>query len=160
MMITARHRNVAATAAIAIIGLSLVILGWIVLPTQQGLVALAVLVILGVLPFRKRPPARDETGRRIRATTIVNSALAVGLVAVPIGVAAVGLTGGRSAAPVIVGVAIAGFGLLVFALYSFVWFAIQRATLAATIAIAVAGVVTAWLALPAILDQLAGRNPF
>jgi hypothetical protein len=160
MMITARHRNVAATAAIAIIGLSLVILGWIVLPTQQGLVALTVLVILGGLAVWKRPPTRDETGRRIRATMIVNSALAVGIVAIPIGLAAVGLLGGQSAAPLIVGIGLAGFGLLASSLYSFVWVATKRATLAAVLALSGAGVVSAWLALPAILDQLAGRNPF
>ena len=159
-MTTARNRTVAGAAGIAIIGLGLAILAWLALPTQQGLVALTVLVILGVLAFGKRPPTRDETGRRIRATTIVNSALAVGIVAVPIGIAAVGLTGGQSVAPAIVGIAIGGFGLLAFGLYSFVWVVTKRATLAAAIAMAVAGVVTAWLALPAILDQLGGRNPF
>jgi asparagine N-glycosylation enzyme membrane subunit Stt3 len=160
MMITGKDRNVAGTAAISIIGLGLAILAWVALPTQQGFVALTILVILGGLAVRTRPPSRDETGRRVRATTIVNSALAVGIAAIPIGIAAVGLLGGQSVAPVIVGIGLAGFGLLAFALYSFAFVATRRSTLAATVALSVAGVVSAWLALPAFLDQLAGRNPF
>jgi asparagine N-glycosylation enzyme membrane subunit Stt3 len=160
MMITGKDRNVAGTAAISIIGLGLAILAWVALPTQQGFVALTILVILGGLAVRTCPPSRDETGRRVRATTIVNSALAVGIAAIPIGIAAVGLLGGQSVAPVIVGIGLAGFGLLAFALYSFAFVATRRSTLAATVALSVAGVVSAWLALPAFLDQLAGRNPF
>jgi len=160
MMITAKNRTVAGIAAIAVVGVGLAILAWVALPTQQGFVVLIVIVILGGLAVRKRPPARDATGRRIRSTTIVNSALAVGIVAIPIGLACVGLLGGQSAAPLIVGIGLAGFGLLAFTLYSFVWVATKRATLAAAIALAVAGVATTWLAFPAILDQLAGRNPF
>jgi asparagine N-glycosylation enzyme membrane subunit Stt3 len=160
MMITAKDRNVVGTAAMAIIGLGLAILAWVALPTQQGLVALTVLVILGVLAIRRRPPARDGTGRRMRSTTIVNSALALGIVAVPIGIAAVGLLGGQSAAPLIVGIGLAGFGLMAFALYSFVWVATKRASVAAAVALSVAGVVSAWLVLPALFDQVAGRNPF
>jgi hypothetical protein len=160
MMITARDRTLAGAAGIAIIGLGLAILAWVALPTQQGLVALAVLVILGVLAVRQRPPTRDETGRRLRSTTIVNSALAIGIASIPVGVAAVGLLGGQSAAPLIVGIGLAGFGLLAFSLYSFVWVATKRATLAAALALSGAGVVSAWLALPAFFDQLIGRNPF
>ena len=160
MMTIAKDRNVAGTAAIAIIGLGLAILAWVALPTQQGFVALTVLVILGALAVRKRPPTRDEAGQRIRSTTIVNSVALIGIAAIPVGVAGIGLVGGRSAAPVIVGIGVAGFGLIAFALYSFIWLATRRTTLAAAIALTVAGVVSAWLALPAFLDQLAGRNPF
>jgi asparagine N-glycosylation enzyme membrane subunit Stt3 len=160
MMITAKDRNVAGTAAIAIIGLGLAILAWVALPTQQGFVALTVLVVLGGVAVRKRPPTRDETGRRIRSTTIVNSVALIGIAAIPVGVAGIGLVGGQSAAPVIVGIGVAGFGLIAFAVYSFIWVATKRTTFAAAIALSVAGLVSVWLVLPAFLDQLAGRNPF
>jgi heme/copper-type cytochrome/quinol oxidase subunit 4 len=106
------------------------------------------------------PPTRDATGRRLRSTTVVNSVMAVGIAAIPIGIAAIGLVGGRSAATVVLGIGFAEFGLIAFALYSFVWVATRRATLAATVALIVAGIVAILLALPAFLDQLAGRNPF
>jgi asparagine N-glycosylation enzyme membrane subunit Stt3 len=160
MTITAKHRNVAGTAAIAIIGLGLAILAWVALPTRQGFVALTVLVVLGGVAVRKRPPTRDETGRRIRSTTIVNSVALIGIAAIPVGFAGIGLVGGQSAAPVIVGIGVAGFRLIAFAVYSFIWVATKRTTFAAAIALSVAGLVSVWLVLPAFLDQLAGRNPF
>jgi hypothetical protein len=159
-MITAKRRSVALTGAMAVIVVGLAILAWVALPTQQGFVALAVLVIIGGLAVRKRPPTRDAAGRRIRATTVVNSVTAVGIAAIPLGVAAVGLVGGQSAATVVLGIGFAEFGLIAFALYSFVWVVTRRTTIAATVALSVAGIVSVWLALPAFFDQLAGRNPF
>jgi hypothetical protein len=148
------------TGTIAIIAVGMAILAWVALPTQQGFVALAILAILGALAVRKRPPTRDATGRRLRSTTVVNSVMVVGIAAIPIGIATIGLVGGQSAATVVLGIGFAEFGLIAFALYSFVWVATRRATLAATVALIVAGIVSILLALPAFLDQLAGRNPF
>lgn len=117
--------------------------------------------VVGALALWKRPPTMDATGRRVRPTTVVNAAAGIGIVAVPIGVAAVGLVPrGQSAATVVLGIGFAIFGFIAFALYSFVWAGTKRATLAATVALAVAGIVALWLAVPALLDQLAGRNPF
>jgi hypothetical protein len=148
------------TGAIAIVAVGLAIAAWVALPTQQGFVALAVILVLGVLAVMNRPPTRDATGRRLRSTTVVNSVLVIGLAAIPIGIAAIGLTGGRSAAPIALGIGFAEFGLIAFALYSLVWAATRRTTLAAALALIVAGIVWFLLALPAFLDQLAGRNPF
>ena len=156
-MVLTRSRR---TGMIAIIAVGLASLAWIALPTQQGFVALAILVVVGALAIRNRPPTRDATGRRLRPTTVVNSVMAVGIAAIPIGIAVVSLTGGRSAAPVVLGIGVAEFGLIAFALYSFVWVATERATLAAAVALIVAGITSMLLAFPAFLDQLAGRNPF
>jgi hypothetical protein len=134
--------------------------GWVALPTQQGIVALAVLVLVGSVAIVNRPPARDATGRPVRPTLIVNALLGVGLSAIPLAFAVAGVTGGRTAAPIVVGIAIALFGSLAFALYSFIWIAIQRATPAGALAITTAGFVSIALTLPRLLDQLAGRNPF
>ena len=60
----------------------------------------------------------------------------------------------------VLGIGFAAFGLAAFALYSFVWVATKRATLAATVALTVAGTAALMFAVPAFLDQLAGRNPF
>jgi hypothetical protein len=60
----------------------------------------------------------------------------------------------------VLGIGVAEFGLLSFALYSFAFVATKRPAFGATIALTVAGVISAWLALPAFFDQLAGRNPF
>ena len=92
------------------------------------------------------------------STTVVNTVLAAGIVAIPI--AGVDLAGGQSAATVVLGIGFAEFGLGAFALYSFAWALTKRATPAATVALAVAGVVAIWFTGPAFLDQLAGRNPF
>jgi hypothetical protein len=160
-MITAGRRDAVLVGGLGIIGGGLTILAWVALPTQQGFVALAVLAIVGALAVWKRPPTRDTTGRRIRPTTIVNALTAVGIAAIPIGIIAVGLTAhDQNAASVVVGIGFAVFGLVGFALYSFVWAVTRRATLAATVALTVAGIVALWLAVPAFLDQLAGRNPF
>jgi hypothetical protein len=145
-------------AAVAALGVAAV--AWFALPTQQGYVALAGLVACGGLAIRRRPPARDATGRRLLPTTIVQAALAVGIAAIPVGLLGVGLVGGRSAAPVVLGIGVAGFGLGAFALYSLTWALTRRAALAATLALAAAGVGAAWLTVPAVLDQLAGRDPF
>jgi hypothetical protein len=144
----------------AIIAVGLAILAWVALPTQQGFVALAVLAVIGALAVWKRPPTRDTTGRRLRPTTIVNAVAAVGIAAIPAGFLAVGLVGGRNAATVVLGIGLAEFGFVAFALYSFVWAVTRRATLAATAALTGAGIVAVWFAGPAFLDQLAGRNPF
>jgi hypothetical protein len=159
-MTTATRRSVALTGMIAIIAVGLATLAWVALPTQQGFVALAIIAIVGALAVWKRPPTRDATGRRLRPTTVVNAVTAVGIVAIPIGIAAVGPVGGQTAATVVLGIGFAEFGLVAFALYSFVWAMTKRATLAATVALAVAGIVAIWLTVPAFLDQLAGRNPF
>lgn len=159
-MTTAAGRNVALTGLIGIVVVGLASLARVALPTQQGFVALAMIAIVGALAIWKRPPIRDETGHRLRPTTVVNTVLAIGIVAIPIGIAGVGLAGGRSAAPVILGIGFAAFGLGAFALYSLAWAVTKRATLAATIALTVAGVAAMWFTVPAILDQLAGRNPF
>ncbi len=159
-MTTATRRSLALTGLIGIVVVGLAILGWVALPTQQGFVVLAFIATVGVLAIWKRPPNMDETGRRLRPTTVVNTALAVGIGAIPIGIAGVGLVGGRSAAPLILGIGFAAFGLGAFVLYSIVWALTKRVTLAATVALAVAGVAAVWLTAPAILDQLAGRNPF
>lgn len=157
----ATRRSVALIGIVATVGVGLTILAWVNLPTQQGLVALAVLAIVGALAIWKRPPTRDATGRRLRPTTVVNAVTGVGIAAIPIGIVAVGLVaGGGSAATVVLGIGLAVFGLLAFALYSLVWAATKRVTLAATVALAVAGVVALWFTVPAFLDQLAGRNPF
>jgi hypothetical protein len=63
---------------------------WVARPTQQGFVALAVLATAGALAVWKRPAVRDATGRRLRPTTVVNAVLAIGIVAIPIGIAGVG----------------------------------------------------------------------
>ena len=118
------------------------------------------IAMVGALAVWKRPPIKDQTGRTLRPTTVVNTVVAVGIVAIPIGIAGVGLTGGQSAATVVLGIGFAGFGLGAFALYSFAWALPKRATLAATVILAIAGVVAIWLTGPAFLDQLAGRNPF
>ena len=145
---------------IAIVAVGLAILAWVALPTQQGLVALAVIVVLGVLAVMNRPPTRDASGRRLRSTSAVNSVLAIGIAAVPIGIMAIGLVGNQTAAPAVLGIGLAEFGLVAFALYSFVWVATKRTTLAAAVALIVAGIVFISFGLPAFLDQLAGRNPF
>jgi len=41
-----------------------------------------------------------------------------------------------------------------------VWMATKRATLAAVVALMIGAVIALWFAVPAFLDQLAGRNPF
>jgi membrane-bound metal-dependent hydrolase YbcI (DUF457 family) len=158
--IPARRRNAALAGMIAIILAGLATVAWVALPTQQGFVALAVIIIVGALAIWKRPPTRDATGRRIRPTTVVNTVLAVGMIAIPIGIAAVGLIGGRSAAPLVLGIGFAEFGFEVFALYSLAWAVTRRAKLAASLALVVAGIAATWLSVPAFLDQLAGRNPF
>src|SRR6266849_4793101 len=126
---------------IAIIAVGLAILAWVALPTQQGFVALTVLIVVGALAVWKRPPARDTTGRRLRPTTVVNAVTAVGIAAIPIGVLAVGLVGGQSAATVVLGIGMAEFGCIAFALYSLVWAVTRQATLAATAALTGAGIV-------------------
>lgn len=158
-MTTATRRDIAVTGMIGIVVLGLATLGWVALPTQQGFVVLAVIATVGALATWKRPPLRDETGRRLRPTTLVNTVFAVGIGAIPIGMAGVALVGGRSAAPVILGIGFAAFGLAAFGIYSIVWAMTKRATLAATIALTLAGVAAVWITAPAILDQLAGRNP-
>jgi hypothetical protein len=159
-MTMATPRNVAVSAMIGVVVVGLATLAWVALPTQQGFVALAMLATAGALAVWKRPPVRDATGRRLRPTTVVNAALAIGIVAIPIGIAGVGLVGGRSAATVVLGIGFSAFGLGAFGLYSLAWALAKRATLAATVALAVAGVVAVWLTASAFLDQLAGRNPF
>jgi hypothetical protein len=156
-VIATLRRDLSLTA----VAVAISVLGWAALPTQQGFVALADLVIVGVLAVRYRPPTRDATTRRLRPTTLVNAITAIGIAAVPIGVLAVGpLAGGRHAATVVLGVGFAVFGILGFALYSFAWVATRRPTLAATVALVISGAVALWLAVPAFLDQIAGRNPF
>jgi hypothetical protein len=154
------RRNVGLTATIAIIAVGLAILAWVALPTQQGFVALAVLAIVGALAVWKRPPSRDATGRRLRSTTVVNAVTAIGIAAIPIGIAAVGLVGGRNASTVVLGIGFAAFGLVAFALYSVVWAVTRRGTLAATVALTAAGIGALWFTAPTFLDQLAGRGPF
>jgi len=136
------------------------VVGWVGMPTQQGIVATAVLALVAAVAIVNRPPARHATGRRVGPTVIVNALLGVGVSAIPLGFVVVGLTGGRSALPIVVGIAIALFGSLAFALYSFLWVATARATLAATLAITTAGLASIALMLPGLLDQVAGRNPF
>ncbi len=155
-----RRRHVALTRTIAIIAVGLAMLAWVALPTQQGFVALAVLAVVGALAVWKRPPTRDAAGRRSRPTTVVNAVLAIGIVAIPIGIAAVGLVSGRNAATVVLGIGLAEFGLVAFVLYSFAWAVTKRATLSATVALTISAIVSISLAGPAFLDQLAGRNPF
>ena len=154
------HRNTAIKVIVALAVVVLAIAAWVALPTQQGFVALVILAIVGALAVWKRPPTRDATGRRRRPTTVVNAVTAFGIAALPIGILAVGLAGGRSAAPVVLGIGLTVFGLVAFALYSLAWAATRRAALAATVALIVAGFAALWLAGPAFLDQLAGRNPF
>ena len=148
------------TATLAIVASGLAILGWIALPTQQGVVVLAIIAIVGVQAVRMRPPAREATGRRLRPTTVVNSILALGIAAIPGSLVVTGLSGGRTAAPIVLGIGLAAFGVIAFAVYSFAWAATHRATPAAILAVTVAGIVSSWLVLPGFLDQLAGRNPF
>ena len=138
----------------------LAIVAWIALPTQQGFVALAVIVVVGLLAVWNRPPMRDATGSLVRPTLVVRTALVVGLIAIPVGIAGVGLIGGRSAAPVVLAIGVAEFGLGALVLDTFAWVVARRATLAAIVAVVVAGIAAAWFTLPAFLDQLAGRNPF
>jgi hypothetical protein len=121
---------------------------------------LAVLIAVVAVAVWTRPPTRDATGRQIRPTLVVNAVLALGLIAIPLGIAAAGLFGGRSAAPLVLGIGLAEFGLGAFVLDSFAWALTKRATLAATVALVVAGIGAGWLSIPAFLDQLAGRNPF
>ena len=153
-------RKEVSVGIVAIVWVGLVIVGWFALPTQQGPVALTVLAVAGGLASWKRPPTTDATGRRGRPTTVVNAVAGVGLAAVPIGIVAVGLTGGRSAATVVLGIGFAVFGFVAFALYSAVWVGTKRTTLAATVALIIAGLVSLACAVPPVLDQLAGRNPF
>jgi hypothetical protein len=148
------------TGLTAIITAGLAIVAWVALPTEQGFVALAVIIVVGALAIWNRPPARDATGRRIRPTTVVNAILVLGMVAIPFGIAGVGLAGGRSAAPLILGIGFAVFALGAFPLYSFAWAVTKRPLLAATVALVVAGIAAASFSVPAFLDQLAGRNPF
>ena len=159
-MTLAPRARVAFLAAIALVGAGLVALAWFALPTQQGFVALAVIATAGAMAVWRRPPAADASGRRLRPTSIVNAALVIGIGAIPIGLAGAGLTGGRSAATVVLGIGFAVFGLGAFALYSLTWALTKRAAPAAAMALAVAGAVAVWLTAPAFLDQLAGRNPF
>jgi hypothetical protein len=159
-MTLVKRSRTALTGLTAIIAAAVATLAWVALPTQQGFVALAVLIVVGALAVWNRPPMRDATGRRIRATTVVNSALIVGLIAIPIGIAVVGLSGGRSAAPLVAGIGFTEFGLAAFVLYSFAWAVTKRPPLAATLALVVAGIAAAWFSVPAFFDQLAGHNPF
>jgi hypothetical protein len=152
--------NPAVIVATAVLAIGAAAVAWAALPTQQGFVALAVLLAGGVLAIRRRPPARDPSGRRLLPTTVVHAALTAGIVAIPIGLVAVGLTGGRSAVPLVIGIGVAAFGAGAFALDSLIWALTRRATLAAMLALAVAAMGAAWLTVPAVLDQLAGRDPF
>src|SRR5258708_7562273 len=106
---TKRSREV-LTGLTAIVTAGLATVAWVALPTQQGFVALAVIIVVGALAIWNRPPARDATGRRIRPTTVVNTVLVLGMLAIPIGIAGVGLAGGRSAAPLVLGIGFAVFG--------------------------------------------------
>lgn len=160
-MTVAARRDLALFGGLGLIGGALTIVTWVALPTQQGFVALTVLASVGALAVWKRPPTRDTAGRRLRPTTIVNVLTAVGIAAIPIGFIAVGVMAHyQNAASVVIGVGFAVFGLVAFALYSFLWTVTRRAVLAATVALMVAGIVALWIAVPAVLDQLAGRNPF
>ena len=143
------------------LGAALTVGAWVALPSQQGFVALAVLVCVGILAVWKRPPTRDRTGRRVRATSIVNGVTVMGLTAFPIGVVAVGPIGGnQNAATVVLGVGFAVLGTVAFALHAGLWRTTRRAPLSAAIALIVGAIVAVWFAAPALLDQLAGRNPF
>lgn len=146
---------------VAILPVPLTIIAWNALPTQQGFVALAAIVVAGAWAFWRRPPTRDPAGRRIRASRIVNTATAVGIAGIPIGYVAVfAIAGGRHGAPLILGIGMAVFGAIAFAVYSLVWMATRRANLAAVVALTIGAVIALWFAVPAFLDQLAGRNPF
>ncbi len=72
----------------------------------------------------------------------------------------IAIAGGRHGAPLILGIGMAVFGAIAFALYSLVWTATKRSTLAAVVALTIGAVIALWFAVPAFLDQLAGRNPF
>lgn len=87
----AKPRSDVLSGMIAITTAGVAIRAWVALPTQQGFVALAVLIIVGAVAVWKRPPIRDATGRPIRLTTVVNAVLVVGIFAIPVGIAAVGL---------------------------------------------------------------------
>jgi len=146
---------------VAILAVPLTMIAWNALPNDQGFVALTAIIGAGAWAFWRRPPTRDPAGRRIRATTIVNTATAVGIAALPIGYVAVfAIAGGRHGAPLILGIGCLVFGALAFALYSLVWMATKRATLAAVVAMTIGAVIALWFSTPAFLDQLAGRNPF
>jgi hypothetical protein len=159
-MTLAKRSRTALTGITAIIAAAAAALAWVALPTQQGFVALAVIIVVGALAIRNRPPARDVSGRGIRSTTVVNTVLVLGMVAIPVGIAAVGLAGGRSAAPLVAGIGFAEFGLAAFVLYSLAWAVTKRPPLAASLALVLAGIAAASFSVPAFLDQLAGRNPF
>lgn len=147
--------------AVAILSVPLTLIAWNALPTQQGFVVLAVIVAVGAWAYWRRPPTRDPVGRRIRATTIVNTVTAIGIAGIPVGFLAVSVVaGGRHAAPLIVGIGMTVFGAIAFAAYSLVWTATKRANLAAVVALTLGAGIALWFATPAFLDQLAGRNPF
>jgi hypothetical protein len=159
-MTMAQRRSAALIGLTAIIAAGLATLSWVALPTQQGFVVLAVLIVVGAIAVWKRPPRKDAAGGLIRPTAVVNGALVAAIIAIPIGIVAVGLAGGRSAAPLVAGIGVAEFGLGAFVLYSLAWAMTKRATLAAILAFGLAGIAAVWLSVPAFLDQLAGRNPF
>ena len=146
---------------VAILPVPLTIIAWNALPNEQGFVALAAIVVAGAWAFWRRPPTRNPAGRRILATRIVNTVTAIGIAGIPIGyVAVIAIAGGRHGAPLILGIGMAVFGAIAFALYSLLWTATKRSTLAAVVALSIGAGIALWFATPAFLDQLAGRNPF
>ena len=155
------HTRDSVAWTVVILAAPLISIAWIALPNEQGFVVLAAIVAAGAWACWRRPPTRDPAGRRIRATMIVNRVTALGIAGIPIGYLAVFvIAGGRNGAPLMVGIGMTVLGAVTFVVYSCVWMATKRVNLAAVVALTIGAGIALRIAVPALLDQLAGRDPF
>ena len=118
----------------------------------------AIVCVALAMAIWQRPPARDEDGRRVRATMLVNGVLLLGLVALPAGfLSNHTITAGQNVGPIVIGIGLFAAGVIAFVLYSLMWVITRRTNVSAGLAVAISGALFALWSIPIILNPGALR---